>query len=124
MTAATMRSRHTPHCSFCVKPSDEVAKLIAGAGVYICDACVRLCNDILAQDGEDASTPEVTLWEQKTDDEILETLPRVAVVSAQADARIQTLVDILRARGVAWVRIGRALGVTRQSAWERFSPEE
>ncbi|HEY1573871.1 MAG TPA: hypothetical protein VGG05_21185 [Pseudonocardiaceae bacterium] len=48
----------------------------------------------------------------------------MVTVSARADARIQSLVDLLRARGVALARIGAALGVTRQSAWERFSGEE
>lgn len=113
-----------PHCSFCAKPGDQVAKVIAGAGVYICDECVRVCNEILAQDAGGGSTPEVTLWERKTDEELLRTLPRMATVSAQVDTRMQALVDILRSRGVAWARIGTALGVTRQSAWERFSGEE
>jgi ATP-dependent Clp protease ATP-binding subunit ClpX len=113
-----------PHCSFCVKPGEEVAKLIAGAGVYICDACVALCNDILSHAGDADSTPEITTWERKTDQELLDALPRIAVVSAQADARIQVVVDLLRGRGVAWAKIGAALGVTRQSAWERFSAEE
>src|SRR5215204_4701139 len=102
MTALQARTAQRPHCSFCVKPGDEVAKLIAGAGVYICDACVGLCNDILGHEGEGSSPPEITIWERKTDEEILETLPRVAMVSAQADARMQTLVDILRSRGVPW----------------------
>jgi ClpX C4-type zinc finger len=124
VTTATALAPHQSHCSFCVKPSDEVAKLIAGPGVYICDACVRVCNDILSQDSTSDSTPEITIWEQKTDEELLESLPRIAAVSAQADARIQTVVDILRGRGIAWARIGAALGVTRQSAWERFSGEQ
>jgi hypothetical protein len=114
-----------PHCSFCVKSSDEVAKLISGTGVYICDECVRLCNDILAMQsgGDTASPPEIDLWKKQSDQEILDSLPRAAVVSAQADARIQSLVDILRERGVPWAKIGTALGVTRQSAWEKFSAE-
>jgi len=120
---ATASVPATQHCSFCVKASDEVAKLIAGAGVYICDACVRLCYDILSEEGDSAATPEIALWEQKTDEELLERLPRISTVSAQVDARIQSFVDILRDRGVAWTRIGAALGVTRQSAWERFSAE-
>jgi ATP-dependent Clp protease ATP-binding subunit ClpX len=48
----------------------------------------------------------------------------MVTVSARADARIQSLVDLLRARGVALARIGAAFGVTRQSAWERFSGGE
>ena len=35
------------HCSFCLAPQDRVAKLIAGPGVYICDRCVTLCQEIL-----------------------------------------------------------------------------
>ncbi len=38
------------HCSFCSKNAQEVKKLIAGPGVYICDECVSLCHDILSVD--------------------------------------------------------------------------
>jgi len=37
-------------CSFCEKSQDEVRKLIAGPGVYICDECIELCNDILVEE--------------------------------------------------------------------------
>lgn len=37
-------------CSFCGKSSDEVRKLIAGPGVYICDECVELCMDIVDEE--------------------------------------------------------------------------
>ncbi len=37
-------------CSFCGKPQDQVRRLIAGPGVFICDECVQLCNDILADE--------------------------------------------------------------------------
>jgi ATP-dependent Clp protease ATP-binding subunit ClpX len=36
-------------CSFCGKSKDEVRKLIQGPGVFICDECVELCNEILAE---------------------------------------------------------------------------
>ncbi len=42
-------------CSFCGKTQDEVKKLVAGPGVYICDECVELCNDILTEELEDIS---------------------------------------------------------------------
>ncbi len=38
------------HCSFCGKRQDEVAKLIAGPNVYICDQCIELCNEIVTDD--------------------------------------------------------------------------
>ena len=37
-------------CSFCVKSQDQVRKLIAGPGVYICDECIDLCNEILDEE--------------------------------------------------------------------------
>jgi ATP-dependent Clp protease ATP-binding subunit ClpX len=37
-------------CSFCGKSQDQVKKLIAGPDVFICDECVDLCNDILAEE--------------------------------------------------------------------------
>jgi len=39
-------------CSFCGKDQREVRKLIAGPTVYICDECIELCNDIIAEDFE------------------------------------------------------------------------
>jgi len=39
-------------CSFCGKSQDEVKKLIAGPSVYICDECIELCNDIIAEENE------------------------------------------------------------------------
>ena len=40
------------YCSFCGKSQDEVRKLIAGPSVYICDECIELCNEILAEEYE------------------------------------------------------------------------
>jgi ATP-dependent Clp protease ATP-binding subunit ClpX len=38
-------------CSFCGKSQDQVQKLIAGPGIYICDECIHLCNEILLDEG-------------------------------------------------------------------------
>jgi hypothetical protein len=45
-------------------------------------------------------------------------------VVAQADAAVHDYVDVLRSRGISWTRIGQALGVSKQAAWERFSGED
>jgi ClpX C4-type zinc finger protein len=114
-------------CSFCAKPSSEVAKLIAGPGVYICNECVGLCNDILLAELQKPSDPgtELPRWEETmTDEQMLDLLPRIAAVGTQTEASLQRLVTILRERRVTWARIGGALQITRQSAWERFSGEE
>ena len=39
-------------CSFCGKTQDQVRKLIAGPGVYICEQCVDLCNEIIEDELE------------------------------------------------------------------------
>jgi ATP-dependent Clp protease ATP-binding subunit ClpX len=45
-------------CSFCGKSQKEVRKLIAGPTVYICDECIELCNDIIAEEyGQDEASP-------------------------------------------------------------------
>ncbi len=41
-------------CSFCGKNQEEVGKLIAGPNVYICDECIGLCNEIMAESTDDA----------------------------------------------------------------------
>ncbi len=43
-------------CSFCGKSQKEVKKLIAGPGVYICDECIDLCNDIIVEEKERETT--------------------------------------------------------------------
>lgn len=43
-------------CSFCGKSQEQVRKLIAGPGVYICDECVELCNEILDEELFDSSS--------------------------------------------------------------------
>ena len=114
-------------CSFCAKPSPEVEKVIAGPGVYICNECVGVCTDILGSDQQQPleSDTRLSAWEEGMNDEqILDQLPRIAAVGAQTEASLQRLVTILRKRKVTWARIGTALRITRQSAWERFSGEE
>ena len=40
----------TLYCSFCGKSQDEVKKLVAGRGVYICDECIEVCINIVADE--------------------------------------------------------------------------
>ncbi|HDD44084.1 MAG TPA: ATP-dependent Clp protease ATP-binding subunit ClpX [Candidatus Desulfofervidus auxilii] len=61
------------YCSFCGKSQDEVRKLIAGPSVYICDECIELCNEILAEEYE------------KEDIELGITLPKPTEIKAFLD---------------------------------------
>lgn len=42
---------HTLTCTFCKRSEHQVRKLVAGPGVYICDACVELAHRIVSEDG-------------------------------------------------------------------------
>ncbi|MFF4779184.1 ClpX C4-type zinc finger protein [Microtetraspora fusca] len=122
--AAPSLNEEKIHCSFCAKSKTDVDKVVAGPGVYICNECVGLCNAVLAAPAEPEPVAEIPWPDRTSDEQILELLPRIAAVSAQVEASLQVWVDRLRDRGVTWARIGAALGMTRQSAWERFSGEE
>jgi len=108
-------------CSFCGKEHTEVGKLVAGPGVYICDECVNLCVDVMA-DATHAEPPSLPEWATLSDDELLQRIPFIAASAANIEAGLRDRVRELRERGVSWARIGAALDMTRQSAWERFSP--
>jgi hypothetical protein len=112
-------------CSFCRKPPEAVAKLVAGPGVYICDECVALCTELIATPSEGSPQDRLTNWEQQmSDDDLLGHLPRVAAASEQVERQLTAWVRQARGRGITWTRIGESLGMTRQSAWERFSGED
>jgi hypothetical protein len=110
----------TLSCSFCTKDKDSVARLVAGPGVYICNECIDLCNEILGME----PMPQIHVWHEQSDDELLASLARVQAAAPQLDAAMHDYVDLLRSRGVSWTRIGAALGVSKQAAWERFSAED
>ena len=52
------RQPRVARCSFCDKTQDQVRRIIAGNGVYICDECVALCQEIIADDLGTAPTQE------------------------------------------------------------------
>ena len=69
-------------CSFCGKSQKQVRKLIAGPGVYICDECVELCNEIIEE--ELADTEEVSFAELPKPNEIYEFLDGYVVGQERA----------------------------------------
>ncbi|WP_264024629.1 ClpX C4-type zinc finger protein [Mycolicibacterium pyrenivorans] len=109
-------------CSFCGRESRQVKKLISGHGVYICSDCVAKCAAII-EDRRDRDSPPLRDRKDYSEDELLDEIPRVAATTANVEADLRARVDELRQRGVAWSRIAVALGITRQSAWERFTRE-
>jgi ClpX C4-type zinc finger len=122
---AVSELQSTVACSFCRKLPDAVAKMVAGPGVFICNECVGLCTELIATPSEQPAREQVASWEQKmSDDDLLQHLPRVAAAAAQVEQQLAAWVRQARSRGITWTRIGESLGMTRQSAWERFSGED
>ncbi len=114
-------------CSFCARPGSKRLRLAAGPGVAICAGCAAQAVSILDQPAPlDEPAAEGRLseadhpWQAMNDNQLLEHLPEVAAVAGQVDTALQAWVALSRERGVSWARIGTALGITRQSAWERF----
>jgi transcription elongation factor Elf1 len=107
------------HCSFCGKSQVEVAKLIAGPFVFICNECVAMCDDIVAE----RPVPDngYTKPLERPTEQLLSLMGSVNFAADASRDFLQQVVDTLRSREVSWADIGQGLGVSRQSAWERFS---
>jgi ATP-dependent Clp protease ATP-binding subunit ClpX len=69
----TSGNEESLHCSFCGKGQKEVTRLVAGPGVYICDECIGLCNEIISEE-----------WEQDVESEI-DSIPRPKEIKAILD---------------------------------------
>jgi ATP-dependent Clp protease ATP-binding subunit ClpX len=112
----------TLYCSFCLKSQHEVKKLIAGpARIFICDACVHLCNECIAGRFPDTSKYPSDPEKELPTERLLERLRPIKDTLQGKGNQLQKVVEILRSREVSWAQIGGALGISRQSAWERFS---
>ncbi len=113
-------------CSFCGKEQGPQARTVAGlGGVAICASCVALAAAILGTQpspvaGETRSHRDLN---KLSDQHLLEGLRRRSAGIEQGDGELRSAVSILRSRKVTWARIGEALGMSRQAAWERFSIE-
>jgi hypothetical protein len=110
-------------CSFCGKAQTEVKTLVSGPGVFICDECVQLCQNIIAKEAaRPVSTQKVPglLPDNAATETLLQTLAGYNGAFERVDAGMQDIVDILREREVSWAVIGQTLAVSRQAAWKRF----
>lgn len=77
-------------CSFCGKSQDQVRKLVAGPGVYICDECIELCTEIVEEElGHDE---ELDLKDIPKPKEIMETLDSYVIGQNQAKKSLSVAV--------------------------------
>ena len=77
--------RNPIRCSFCGKTQDEVNRIIAGPGVYICNECVELCHEIIEDDRVQSAPVKAAMDSLPKPKEILETLDQYVI--GQDDAK-------------------------------------
>lgn len=122
------KPKHVMYCSFCGKSQHEVAKLIAGPAVFICNECTGLCEKIIGAETEAdakrdaaAAKPDFATPDTYPTDRLLGLLTSAETAFERVGDQVQHYVDTLRDREVSWADIGKALGVSRQAAWRRFA---
>jgi hypothetical protein len=109
----------TRYCSLHFKSQHDVKKLISGHGsIFICDECVGLCNEIIAGRPIPSQPPSP---EELPTERLLQRLGAIEDMVQGKGNQLQSVVELLRSRRVSWAQIGAALGISRQSAWERFT---
>jgi hypothetical protein len=108
-------------CSFCSKSSKEVQKLIAGPGVYICDECIGLCNEILeVEDVNDDDARQRHSVEEGPLEAVLPIFRSMAETGRTIDGRLAAWAKTLARRGVPLPTIAEHAGLDERVAAERF----
>jgi hypothetical protein len=119
-TAGGAVQTKTLYCSFCFKSQHETKMLISGpASIFICSECVELCNECVV-----GRFPDKSKYPSDKDlptERLLERLQPIEDTLQGKGNQLQWVVELLRSRAVSWAQIGAALGISRQSAWERFT---
>lgn len=110
-------------CSFCGKSSTEVQRLVAGPGVYICNECVELSAEVLA-DAARATPEEASLrrsqHRDRSTEDILAMLPALVGSADRVEAELAGWINRLRARDIDWPTIANAAGTSVEAARQRF----
>lgn len=87
--------------------------------IFLCSECVEASNEVIAGRLPDVSKrPHDEDWPTER---LLERLRPIEGMVQGKGNQLQWVVEPLRSREVSWAQIGAALGISRQSAWERFT---
>ena len=109
-------------CSFCGEQGRADVPLVGGLGAFMCGDCVDYYAGAVAdvrRTGTDAPPP----WETMSDPDVLGKLALIVQTGVQVDRFLVEWVQLARSRKLSWAEIGKALGVSRQAAWQRFASE-
>jgi hypothetical protein len=107
-------------CSFCGTIGTTDTKFAGGMGALMCLDCLNRYHDIFSSTEELAAIQRPP-WESMSDSELLGQLPLIAASATHVQRFLADWVGLIRERGISWTAIGKALGISRQAAWERFT---
>lgn len=111
-------------CSHCLRPRSETGPLLHSPLATLCRSCAERATAMFADHASAESEPfdpERPAWSALDDEALLQRVRDVADAGGQVEEHLRAWVTMARERGISWARIGATLGMTRQSAWERFS---
>jgi len=108
-------------CSFCGKRGSDDTRFAGGLGALMCQDCLESFSVAIA--APENAHVKILGWsdESMPDADMLARLPLIAVTARQVDRYLRLWVGRIRERHISYAEIGKALGVSRQAAWERFS---
>lgn len=107
-------------CSFCGQKGKRGLRFGGGMGAMICESCVAHYHEVFESKpkSRDAARPP---WNEMSDTELLSQLPLISQTADQVDDFLVEWVELARSRKLSWAEIGKAMGTSRQAAWERFA---
>jgi ribosomal protein L37AE/L43A len=123
MADITSTASQIASCSFCDKPNTDVERLVAGAGVYICNECVELSATLIADTAQTSPEERARLIAERDDrspEQILATLPSLGRSLARVESDVAHWIARLREQGTDWVEIADGLGMSVEDARRRF----
>src|SRR3954464_6775300 len=108
-------------CSFCGKRGSDDTRFAGGLGALMCQDCLESFTAAFA--APENTHVKIIGWADGAmpDAEMLARLPLIAASARQVDRYLRLWVGRIRERHISYAEIGKALGVSRQAAWERFS---
>ena len=119
----TGRVRSDDMCSHCLLPWSTVGPLLHSPLATICRDCAERALARFDADGVSGADDPRRLepqWQNVDDDALLRRIADIAGARDGVEENLAQWVGRARERGITWARIGVTLGMTRQSAWERF----
>ena len=108
-------------CSFCGTRGADDTRFAGGLGALMCLTCLETFAEQFAAPENSGQSIIGWSFDSMSDGDMLARLPLISATSAQVDRYLREWVGEIRGRHLSYAEIGKALGVSRQAAWERFS---